>query len=84
MPGSHELPVARRLRYVRERVTRVLIPLVPGTLLLVTPKVYLERRPNGQFTGCLWSFYPRFFDGIYPRGDLSRYLTRRAFGLGRA
>ena len=58
-------------RYVRERVTRLFIPLVFGTLLLVPPQVYLERRLNGQFTGSLWSFYPHFFDGIYPRGNLS-------------
>ena len=58
-------------RYVGERVTRLFVPLVIGTLLLVAPQVYLERRLNGQFTGSLWSFYPHFFDGIYPRGNLS-------------
>ena len=58
-------------RYVRERVTRLLIPLVLGTLLFVPPQVYLERRLNGEFAGSLWSFYPHFFDGIYPRGNLS-------------
>jgi peptidoglycan/LPS O-acetylase OafA/YrhL len=59
------------VRYLRERVTRLLIPLAIGTLLLVAPQVYLERRLKGQFTGSLWSFYPHFFDGIYPRGNLS-------------
>ena len=58
-------------RYLGERVTRLLLPLVTGTLLLVAPQVYLERRWRGQFTGSLWSFYPHFFDGIYPRGNLS-------------
>jgi hypothetical protein len=58
-------------RYLRERTTRLFIPLVVGTLLLVPPQVYLERRLKGEFTGSLWSFYPHFFDGIYPRGNLS-------------
>lgn len=57
--------------YLRERVARVLLPLVVGTLLLVPPQVYLERRLRGQFTGSFWRFLPHFFDGIYPRGNLS-------------
>jgi len=57
--------------YLRERVTRLLLPLVVGTLLLVPPMVYLERRLHGQFSGSFWAFFPHFFDGIYPRGNLS-------------
>jgi hypothetical protein len=57
--------------YVRERVLRVLLPLVVGTLVLVPPQVYLERRLNGQFSGSFWSFYPHFFQGIYPKGNFS-------------
>ena len=57
--------------YVRERVVRVLVPLVIGTLLLVPPQVYLERRLHGEFTGSFIAFLPRFFDGVYPRGNLS-------------
>ena len=58
-------------RYLAERVTRVLLPLVVGTLLLVPVQVWLERRWRGQFSGSLLAFYPHFFDGIYPRGNLS-------------
>lgn len=57
--------------YLRERATRLLIPLVAGTLLLVAPQVYLERRLHGEFTGSFVAFYPHFFQGIYPRGNLS-------------
>jgi len=57
--------------YVRERVVRVLIPLVVGTLVLVPPQVYLERRLHGDFAGSFIAFLPRFFDGVYPRGNLS-------------
>lgn len=57
--------------YLRERLLRVFLPLVVGTLLLVPPQVYLERRLRGQFDGTFWQFLPHFFDGIYPRGNLS-------------
>jgi glucan biosynthesis protein C len=57
--------------YVRDRALRLLVPLVIGTLVLVPPQVYLERRLKGQFTGSFVDFYPHFFEGIYPRGNLS-------------
>jgi peptidoglycan/LPS O-acetylase OafA/YrhL len=57
--------------YVRERVTRVLVPLVVGTLVLVPPQVYLERRLHGEFAGSFFAFLPRFFVGLYPQGNLS-------------
>jgi len=57
--------------YVRERVVRLLVPLVVGTLLFVPPQVYLERRLRGEFNGSFIAFYPHFFHGIYPRGNLS-------------
>src|SRR5205814_135948 len=50
--------------YVAQRVSRVLVPLVVGTLLLVPPQVYLERRLRGQFLGSFLAFLPHFFDGI--------------------
>ena len=57
--------------YLKERVWRVLLPLVLGVLILVPPQVYLERRFRGQFGGSFLDFYPHFFDGIYPRGNFS-------------
>lgn len=58
--------------YVRDRVTRILIPLIIGILVLVPPQVYAERRLYGQFTGNFLEFYPRFFHGgIYPFGNFS-------------
>ncbi|HUF65884.1 MAG TPA: acyltransferase [Gemmatimonadaceae bacterium] len=60
------------VEYVRDRVTRILIPLVIGILVLVPPQVYAERRLYGQFAGNFIEFYPRFFGGgIYPVGDFS-------------
>jgi glucan biosynthesis protein C len=57
--------------YIRERAVRLLVPLVVGTLVLVPPQVYLERRLHGEFTGSFVAFYPHFFQGIYPHGNLS-------------
>jgi len=58
--------------YVRDRVTRILIPLIIGILVLVPPQVYAERRLYGQFSGSFIEFYPHFFEGgIYPVGNFS-------------
>lgn len=59
------------LRYLLERVTRILLPLVFGILLVVPPQVYLERRLRGQFDGSFADFYPHFFDGVYPVANFS-------------
>ena len=67
----HSLRHRDNSTYVRDRVLRVALPAVVGTLLLVTPQVYLERRLDGQFNGSFFAFLPHFFDGIYPRGNLS-------------
>jgi peptidoglycan/LPS O-acetylase OafA/YrhL len=59
-------------QYLRERVTRVLVPLLAGIVLLVPPQVWAERRWRGQFDGSLAAFYPHAFSGgIYPAGNLS-------------
>ena len=67
----YALPTRGNARYVRERTSRLLVPLVLGTLVLVPPQVWLERRFRGQFHGSLLEFYPRFFEGIYPEGNFS-------------
>jgi hypothetical protein len=67
----YALPARDNVGYIRERTRRVLLPLVAGTLLLVPPQVWLERRLDGEFAGSLLAFYPRFFDGIYPAGNFS-------------
>ena len=67
----HALDRRGNVAYIRERIVRVAFPLIIGTLVLVPPQVYLERRLRGQFHGSFWSFFPHFFEGIYPRGNLS-------------
>lgn len=58
-------------QFAHERVTRLLLPLIVGILVLVPPQVYLERRLEGVVHGSFAAFYPHFFDGLYPRGNLS-------------
>ena len=67
----HSMRHRDNVGYIRDRALRIVLPLVVGTLLLVPPQVYLERRLDGQFDGSFFAFLPHFFDGIYPRGNLS-------------
>ena len=57
--------------YLNERVTRLVIPLAAGILLVVPPQVYFDRRQHGRFAGSLLEFYPRFFEGTYPTGNFT-------------
>ena len=57
--------------YLDERVTRLIIPLAAGILLVVPPQVYFDRRQHGRFDGSFAEFYPHFFDGVYPRGNFT-------------
>jgi peptidoglycan/LPS O-acetylase OafA/YrhL len=48
-------------RFLRERVLRLLVPLVIGILLLAPPQVYLDRLTHGKFSGSFIEFLPQFF-----------------------
>ena len=65
--------------YAKERVKRLLIPLIFGILIIVPPQVYFERlawwsetrHSPINFNGTYLEFYPQFFIGIYPNGNFS-------------
>jgi hypothetical protein len=58
--------------FLRDRSSRLLVPLMFGVIVLVPPMVYLEKRFLGSFQGAFTSFYPQFFvSGVYPQGHLS-------------
>ena len=65
--------------YAKERVKRLLIPLIFGILIIVPPQVYFERlawwsetrHSPINFNGTYFEFYPQFFIGIYPNGNFS-------------
>ncbi len=55
--------------FIRERVLRILIPLVLiGIFVIAPPQVYLERLMDGDFSGTFLEWYPRYFHGVYPFG----------------
>lgn len=55
-------------QYARERLRRLLIPLIFGTFILIPPQVYIERVSHRQFSGSLIQFLPHYFDGFYGFG----------------
>lgn len=65
--------------YVKERIRRLLIPLIFGILVIIPPQVYYERlawwsetrHSPHNFSGTYLEFYPQFFQGIYPNGNFS-------------
>jgi len=60
------------LGFLKERLVRLLIPLVVGILIVIPPQVYLERLDTGLFTGNYFEFWPsKAFIGAYPDGNLS-------------
>lgn len=56
--------------YVKEIIYRLLIPLISGILLLIPPQSYYENIQKISYSGTFMEFYPHFFDGIYPKGNL--------------
>jgi glucans biosynthesis protein C len=57
--------------FARERLRRLLIPLVLGILIVVPPQVYYERLSQGAGYGSFLQFLPDAYRGIYPAGNLS-------------
>ena len=55
-------------QFMRERVTRLLIPLGVGIFTHIIVQVYIERITHGQFTGTFWQFIPHYFNGWYAFG----------------
>jgi glucans biosynthesis protein C len=51
--------------FAKERVLRLLVPLIFGMLVLVPPQVYVERLFDGDFSGSFWAWWPHTFQGAY-------------------
>lgn len=54
--------------FMRERVNRLLIPLVVGIFTHIMLQVYIENITHGRFLGNFWQFIPRYFYGWYGFG----------------
>lgn len=57
--------------FAKERILRLLVPLIFGILFIVPPQVYLERIFDGDFNGSFWAWWPHTFQGVYSTGDAS-------------
>ncbi len=44
--------------FMRERVSRLLVPLIFGIFTHIPFQVYIERVTHGDFTGTFWQFHP--------------------------
>ncbi|CAB1082453.1 hypothetical protein D1AOALGA4SA_10071 [Olavius algarvensis Delta 1 endosymbiont] len=55
-------------KYVKERIYRLLIPLIFGILLLIPPQSYFENVQKINFSGTFLEFYPHFLREFIPRG----------------
>jgi glucans biosynthesis protein C len=58
----HSLRARTISGFIRERLSRLLIPLVVGILLAVPPQVYYALRAGEHPPGSYWQFLGRFFD----------------------
>jgi glucan biosynthesis protein C len=54
----------RAIRFLRERVLRLLVPFALGMLILSPPQKYLERLNHGQFQGSFLEYLPLYFRDI--------------------
>src|SRR5512139_1879714 len=55
-------------KFIKDKVLRLLVPLVVGVFTHVAVQVYLERVSHHQFTGTFFEFLPHYFDGLYSSG----------------
>ncbi|MCP4367770.1 MAG: acyltransferase family protein, partial [Deltaproteobacteria bacterium] len=57
--------------YIKERFSRLFIPLVFGMFIIVPPQTFYERIQKSDFCGNYLDFYSHLFNGFYPEGNLT-------------
>ena len=55
-------------KFFKDKVLRLLVPLLVVVFTHASLQVYLERITHGQFSGSYWAFLPHYFDGMYGFG----------------
>ena len=55
-------------QFIKDKVLRLLVPLVVGIFTHSVLQVYLERLTHGEFSGSFWEFYPHYFEGLFGFG----------------
>jgi glucans biosynthesis protein C len=51
--------------FFKDKVLRLLVPLLVVVFTHASLQVYLERLTHGQFSGSYWAFLPHYFEGAY-------------------
>lgn len=54
------------LKFIDDKVRRLLVPLVVGIFTFSALQVYFERITHHQFNGTFFDFIPHYFQGWYP------------------
>jgi hypothetical protein len=52
-------------RFFVDKVLRLMIPVLIGSVTHSALQVYLDRLTHGQFSGSFFSFLPEYFNGLY-------------------
>ncbi len=61
----YSLRIRKSGEFVKERILRVLIPLLfVGYLIICPPQTYLDRLFKSKFTGSFFQFLPQYFNGF--------------------
>ncbi|MEW6403953.1 MAG: acyltransferase [Chloroflexota bacterium] len=55
-------------KFLKDKVLRLLVPLLVAMFSYGALQVYLERVTHGQFNGSFWAFIPHYFEGMYGFG----------------
>ncbi len=55
-------------QFIKDKVLRLLVPLMVGVFTHIAFQVYLERITHGQFSGSFFDFLPHYFEGFYGFG----------------
>jgi peptidoglycan/LPS O-acetylase OafA/YrhL len=66
--GKSEIKWNTVFVFIKDKVLRLLVPLLVGIFSHAALQVYLERITHGQFRGTFLQFVPHYFDGVYGFG----------------
>jgi glucans biosynthesis protein C len=64
----HALQFRRSGTFAKERVLRLMIPLVFGIFVLSPHQVYIDNVINHHYQGSFVQFFPHYFEGLYGFG----------------
>lgn len=59
--------------FIKDKVMKLLVPLVVGIFTFSIMQVYLERISHGQFQGSFFKFIPHYFEGLYSPGGIGNF-----------